>query len=298
MSRLRGENLRSVYVLLFLNIAFFFFEQHDPQHYINFFCFDRTAVFTYHQWWRLVTYQFVQGGTTIFFFPPPVALFFNLILLHLFGGAIEEDLGTKHFLIVYALSLFGSAGVAAILNVQLLGTFFLNYTLIFIAATLFANETLYLLMIVPIRVTWVAIGIAVWLMYNVLIGRSHAIAALGGAALSYGYFLALRLMPAPRPKGFSPPKERDADALVQRATRNLARVAAVKNALTTANDGDIDRLITLSQGEIVSGVNICPPADYKPEHTDGYCVRCDGFAECTARHLRLNRPPAAAAETS
>jgi len=37
-------------------------------------------------------------------------------------------------------------------------------------------------------------------------------------------------------------------------------------------------------------VNICPPVDYKPEDSDRYCVRCEGFAECTARHLRLNRP--------
>jgi len=30
--------------------------------------------------------------------------------------------------------------------------------------------------------------------------------------------------------------------------------------------------------------------DYKPEAQDGYCLRCEGFAECTARHLRLSRP--------
>ena len=35
--------------------------------------------------------------------------------------------------------------------------------------------------------------------------------------------------------------------------------------------------------------SVAPP-DYKPDHNDGYCIRCEGFAECTARHLRINRP--------
>ena len=34
--------------------------------------------------------------------------------------------------------------------------------------------------------------------------------------------------------------------------------------------------------------------DFKPEHPDRYCIRCEGFAECSARHLRLNRAAAAA----
>jgi hypothetical protein len=70
----------------------------------------------------------------------------------------------------------------------------------------------------------------------------------------------------------------------------VTRVSAVKKALATGADADIDRLIGLAEREIVRGVNICSPVDYKPENSDRYCVRCEGFAECTARHLRLNRP--------
>jgi hypothetical protein len=73
-------------------------------------------------------------------------------------------------------------------------------------------------------------------------------------------------------------------------TRNAARWAAIKKALQTKSDSDIDRLIAQSEREIVRGVNICPPVDYKPESPDGYCLRCEGFAECSARYLRLNRP--------
>jgi hypothetical protein len=78
----------------------------------------------------------------------------------------------------------------------------------------------------------------------------------------------------------------------------VARVAAMKKALTTASSSDIDRLIEVSEREMVRGVNICAPIDYKPEHSDRYCIRCEGFAECTARHLRLNRPAATEPEAS
>jgi membrane associated rhomboid family serine protease len=289
MLRARGENLGSVWILLFLNIAFFIFQVQDQAHYTSFFSFERNA-FLAGDWWRPLTYQFVQGGHGLFFFPPPVALFFNLILLHLFGTAIEEEIGTFHFLTIYALSLFGSAALAGFLRIPLLGTFFLSYTLIFVAATLFPDTTLYAMMIIPLRAQWLAAGIAGWLVYSVFADGTQALPALGGAVLSYGYFLLLRYLPAPQPRGYAPSGDQEADRVVATATRNRARVSAVKHALVTANDSEIDRLIDLSTNEVVRGVNICPPVDYKPEAADGYCVRCEGFAECTARHLRLNRP--------
>jgi hypothetical protein len=75
---------------------------------------------------------------------------------------------------------------------------------------------------------------------------------------------------------------------------NAARYAGIKQALAGANDADVERLIAQADRETVANVNICPPADYKPEAVDGYCIRCEGFAECSARYLRANRPRAAA----
>ena len=47
-------------------------------------------------------------------------------------------------------------------------------------------------------------------------------------------------------------------------------------------------------------MNICPPADYKPDNADGYCIRCEGFAECSVRYIGLHRAarPAAPAMAS
>jgi hypothetical protein len=61
----------------------------------------------------------------------------------------------------------------------------------------------------------------------------------------------------------------------------------MKRTLSETDREKIDAMISKIQPEIVPGVNICPPADYKPEAADGYCVRCEGFAECSVRYLKL-----------
>jgi len=190
---------------------------------------------------------------------------------------------------LYLISTLTTAAVAAFLGIPLLGSFFINFTLLFVYATLNRDQMFYLL-VLPIRVTLLA-----WLALAALVagaffgGRSN-LAVLIGAAAGYAYFLSQRVsVVAVKPRGQA--AAADPDARVTTMTRNLTRVSAMKKALGGALQNDIDRLIATSEREITRGVNICAPVDYKPEHSDRYCVRCEGFAECTARHLRLNRPP-------
>ena len=294
MFRNKGENLHSIYVLLFLNIAFFVIAFQDQARYAAFFCLDRDA-FLSGQVWRIFTYQFVQGGKGFFYLSPIIALFFTVLILYLMGSAVEEAWGTRNFVLFYALSTLGSAAVGLLLATPLLGSFFLSYSLLFVYASLFPDQTLYVFYILPVRVKWLAL-IVLGILVAAVVGGSRAnLAAFAGALLSYSFFLLQR---APRkmfkrPSRFSaPPEARPSN--VHNATKNVTRYAAMKNALSTRSDSDIDRLIGLSESEITPGVNICPPADYKPEANDGYCVRCEGFAECSARYLRLNRPQVAA----
>jgi len=68
MFRSRGENLRSIYILLFLMIALFFLEYDDAQKYARLFSFERNAVAD-GEVWRIFTYQFTQAGQGWFAFP-------------------------------------------------------------------------------------------------------------------------------------------------------------------------------------------------------------------------------------
>jgi membrane associated rhomboid family serine protease len=292
MFRSRGENLRSIYILLFLNIAFFLLQHQDGEKFARLFSFDGHAVAN-GEVWRLFTYQFVQAGQVgLLPIPPVLTLFLNLVLLTLMGIAVEEEWGTFHFLNFYLLSTLSTAAVAAFFHTPLLGSFFINFTLLFVYASIYRDQTFYLFVALPIRVTFLAWLAFAALLVGAIFGSRGNLAALLGAGVGYAYFLSQR-SPVEKtsgaPRGFAPAPQDDGSALIA-VTRNLARVVAVKKALSTGADSDIDRLIGIAEREIVRGVNICPPVDYKPEHSDRYCVRCEGFAECTARHLRLNRP--------
>ena len=299
MFRSRGENLRSTYILLFLNIAFFLLQFQDNAKFARLFGFERDAVAA-GQIWRLFTYQFAQAGHLgVFNIPPVLTLFLNLVLLSLMGMAVEEEWGTGHFLRFYLTSTLTTALVAAWFNTPLLGSFFINFTLLFVYAALNRDQTFYLSTILPIRVTFLAWMALAALLTGVFFGSKSNLAALAGAVMGFAYYVSQRVHVLTAVAGaVAPlPREGDADRAVITATRNVTRVAAMKRAIETGSHSDIDRLINLSEGEAVAGVNICPPRDFKPEHSDRYCVRCEGFAECTARHLRLNRPSAAIAPT-
>jgi membrane associated rhomboid family serine protease len=290
MFRSRGQNLRSVFVLLFLNVAFFLIEQQDPDKYARMFSFDRDAVLG-GEVWRLVTYQFTQSGRGFF---DALALFITLLLLYIMGSALEEEWGTRHFMTLFLVSTLGSAGVAAWLGIPLLGTYFVFFSLLFVYAATFPRQTFYLFMVVPVSVRLLAGFALAVLLYGVFAGGQSNAAALGGAVLAYGYFLTqrVRFVPAAPAASAAPEPENRLDTV---AIHNAARFAAIKQALASKSNAEIDRLASRCDRDVVAGVNVCPPADYKPENVDGYCIRCEGFAECSARHLRLNRPRTAGA---
>jgi membrane associated rhomboid family serine protease len=51
--------------------------------------------------WQLLTYGFLHAG--------PAHLFFNMLALYMFGGDIEQLLGSRRFLLYYLLCVIGAA---------------------------------------------------------------------------------------------------------------------------------------------------------------------------------------------
>ena len=292
MFRSKGENLRSIYILLFLTISFFFLEYQDAQKYARLFSFERYAV-AGGEVWRLFTYQFTEAGQGWFVFPRPLVLFFTLLLFYLMGSAVEEEWGTWNFLTFFAISSVGSAVAAAGLGITLLGSYFVNFSLLFVYASIFPQQTFYLFGALPVRIRWIAYGALLVLVTGVFAGGRANWAALAGAAASYAFFLSQRVHVI---------VIRESDAIDEdampdgTAIRNAARFVAIRRAVNSGNATEIDRMVGVCERDVVRGVNICPPVDYKPENTDGYCIRCDGFSECSARFLMIRRPAAAPPE--
>jgi membrane associated rhomboid family serine protease len=283
MFRRKGENLHAIFILLFLNIAFFLLEQQDAARYAALFRFDRAAVLR-GELWRLVTYQFTQAGQGWFFFPRPLVLFFNLLLLYLMGSALEEEWGTRPFLTFFAISTLGTAAAGWFLGVPLLGSYFVNFSLLFVFASVVSDDAFKLFGIIPIR--WLAYFAATVLTFGALFGSTTNIAAIAGAAAGYVYFL----MSRQRVTKAAAKRENRLSSADAAAIRNAARFVAMRKAVSNRSRADLDRLIAQAEREIVNGVNICAPADFKPETMDGYCIRCEGFAECSARFLRAHHP--------
>jgi membrane associated rhomboid family serine protease len=295
MARSRGESLRSVFILLFLNVAFFLLEHQDPEKYASLFRFDWNAVLQ-GEVWRVVTWQFTQAGSG---WLEALALFVTLLLLYMMGSAIEEEWGTRHFVTLFALSTLVSAGTAALLGIPLLGTYFVYYTLLFVYAAAFPHQTLYLFGAIPVRFRLIAFVSFAALLYGVFAGGTANIAALAGAVAGFVYFLLLRvrivIVTTTATTSTSTATSPVTPRVDTTAMHNAARFAAMKQAIASGSAAEAERLMAQCERDKVPNVNICPPADFKPEATDGYCIRCEGFAECSARLLRARLAATAAA---
>lgn len=296
MFRTRGENLRSVYVLLFLNVAFFLLQHQDPVKYARVFSFNWDAV-RGGELWRVFTYQFRQPGTGL---SEALWLFVTMLLLYMMGSALEEEWGTVHFMAVFTISTVTSAGVAAWLGIPLLGTYFVTFTLLYVYASVFPQQTFYLFGMIPFPVRLLAALSLAYLLYGVFAGGKANVAVFSGALAGYLYYLTQRvparvlIARAEKELGIPPVVRVDTTAM-----QNGVRFAAMKQILANGSPADFERLLAQCDRDVVPNVNICPPADYKPENNDGYCIRCEGFAECSARYLRLRRPaPVVVAEAA
>ena len=292
----KSQNLGSVYILLFLNVAFFLLEHQDPEKYVRLFCFDWDAVVG-GEVWRLFTWQFSAAGEG---WLEAVALFVTLLILYMMGSAIEEEWGTRHLVMLFVLSTLGSAGVAAWLGIPLLGTYFVYYTLLFVYAAAFPQQTLYLFGVIPVRVRLIALVSFAALLYGVVVGGVANLAAMAGAAVGFFYYLTQRarvVVAAVAKQVAISAEQQPVPRAETMAMLNAARYAAIRQALSAGAAAELERLAVQCERDTVPDVNICPPADYKPEATDGYCVRCEGFAECSARWLRGRLAAAGVAAT-
>src|ERR1041384_7853461 len=117
MFRRRGENLHTIYIFLFLNVAFFFLEYQDQAKFARLFSFDRTS-FLSGQFWRILTYQFAQAGSGWAFIPIYVVFFFTLVVTYMFGAALEEEWGSLNFIAFFLVSTIATAIIAAWLGVS------------------------------------------------------------------------------------------------------------------------------------------------------------------------------------
>ncbi|MFN2238671.1 MAG: rhomboid family intramembrane serine protease [Thermoanaerobaculia bacterium] len=283
------ENLHIIYVLLFLEAAFYLLQVQDVERYRSVFAFIPEA-FLRGEFWRVFTYQFIHGSA--------LGLFFALLILYIMGNALEEMWGSTDFIVFWLLSVLGSALVALVLGFPfLIGSFFLSYSLLFAYAATFPEMTFYLFFVLPVKVKWLAwIALAI-LGFGLFSGSASQLAAAGGAMASFAYFWVrhgkaagnIRFPRRPARQPLAPTERPPLTAEDQdKAEANLALFQEIESTLEGGDPAASEALAQRISENIVPGVNICPPPDYKPKAEDRYCIQCEGFAECSARFIRLN----------
>ena len=239
--------------------------------------------------WSLVTYQFVHGPSMFWFF-------ISMLVLWIMAKPLEESWGSPRFLAFWLVATFGASLTAAGLKLSLYGDTGVGTSILLTFATLFPEVEFRIFFLIPVKVKYLAIVAAAWLAFSSLqMGLLPGVANVAGMSSGYLFFLATRKMPTKR-KVFFEYKKRKAAVEVKAETaqaeqRNKAWDPLVRKAVTRAEDGgsvsaeDEELLAELDAAKDPS-ITVCAPSEFG-FIDDDTCRTCPGFAECSARAIRI-----------
>ncbi len=155
--------------------------------------------------WQLVTYVFLHGGFW--------HLFFNLIVLYFFGNMVESVWGPNRFLRYYLICGVGGGLLHMLVqyNASVIGASGAIFGVYVATAMLFPDALVYVYFVVPVKVKYFVIGLAVLQIANGISGPSGIayFAHLGGIITGLLFFRRdimrhFKLSSPPRPQ-WKPP---------------------------------------------------------------------------------------------
>jgi hypothetical protein len=133
--------------------------------------------------WRVVTFLFLPTTQSIYW------ILFNLYFTWWIGSSLEEHWGTFKFNVYYFVGVLATIVAALIAGAQT--NFYLDCSMLLAFAALFPDVVVYVMYIVPLRVKWLGLGMAAFLVYQAATAptwstRAAIIAALGNYFLFFG----------------------------------------------------------------------------------------------------------------
>jgi len=240
--------------------------------------------------WSLLTYQFIPRSGMFWFF-------ISMLVLWIMAKPLEESWGSPRFLVFWLVSTLGAAAAALLLGVPAAGDLFFNGSLLFTFATLFPNMEFLLFFILPVKVKWLAIVGGALLVASSFssYGMAGGLVNLVGMSAGYLFFLATRRLPSRRKLTFEL-KKRRAAAIIQSEVasaeeRNRQLDPRVRAAVARSREAggvapeDEPFLVEL-EGLRDASVTVCAPSEFGYVD-DEVCRSCTGFAECSARAIRM-----------
>ena len=263
--------------------------------------------------WTLVTYQFVHGPSMFWFF-------ISMLVLWIMAKPLEESWGSPRFVVFWLVATFGASLTAAGLKLSLVGDTGVGTSILLTFATLFPEVEFRLFFIIPVKVKYLAVVAVAWLAFSSLqMGLLLGVANIAGMCSGYLFFLATRRLPTRRKITFElkkrkasvevkaenmvaenrnqawNPRVREAAARVGASRmaeqRNRAWDPKVREAVKRASaNGTIaaedEALLSELDASVDPSITICAPSEFGYIEDDT-CRTCPGFAECSARAIRI-----------
>ena len=150
---------RGVKVLLIINIIVFVLTELSGKRSTLFLSFGLvpSMVWTQLKIWQIFTYSFIHGG----FFH----IFFNMFVLWMFGKDLENQWGTKDFLIYYFVCGMGAGFITALFGINsiipIVGASGAIYGLLVAYGFTYPNRLVYLYGLFPLKVKHMVLGLGV-----------------------------------------------------------------------------------------------------------------------------------------
>jgi len=199
--RFGGPLTQTVKKLLIINGGIFLFQQFCnlffPGVIENFFGLSQTGLISNFMIWQIFTYMFLHGGW--------FHIIFNLLVLWMFGGDLEDRWGKNLFLHYYIFSGVGAGVFIAIINYILYSNYGLSPPTIGASGAIFGillayaltwpNREVLLYFLIPVKVKYLIIGLGVMEFFGTLStvsgsgGNISHIGHLGGIISGYIYIV-------------------------------------------------------------------------------------------------------------
>ena len=156
----------------------YFFSAIDPSNVLyRFLCFDRTAIL-HGQVWRLFTYVFIPTSDGIW-------LFLWLIAYYSIGRMVEAVWGTLKFNLFY-LCCVVIMDIAGLIMGRTATTYYLNLSLFLALATMYPDNKVLLMYIIPIKMKYLAWVYLAFTVFDVIQGDFFSVFALLNYFLFFG----------------------------------------------------------------------------------------------------------------
>jgi membrane associated rhomboid family serine protease len=167
--------------MLFVSVGtliVYFFTMIDPSNVLyRFLCFDRTAIL-HGQVWRLITYIFIPTSSGIW-------LLLLLFAYYGIGRMVEAVWGTLKFNLFYLCGVV-IMDIAGLIMGRTATTHYLNLSLFLALATMYPDNKVLLMYIIPIKMKYLAWFYLAYTVFDVIQGDFFSVFALLNYFLFFG----------------------------------------------------------------------------------------------------------------